>query len=67
MSKQGWVGVGMCVLLTFLKIKCTDKITIKVVSWFWPLASTPDRLSGLEFEVNEFEGIFHSQTLRGIP
>ncbi|KAE8552267.1 hypothetical protein EYB25_006161 [Talaromyces marneffei] len=26
-----------------------------VLSWFWPLASTPDRKSGLEFEVNEFE------------
>lgn len=34
----------------------TDMITIKVLSWFWPLASTPDRKSGLEFEVNEFEG-----------
>ncbi|KKZ63112.1 hypothetical protein EMCG_02489 [[Emmonsia] crescens] len=26
-----------------------------VVSWFWPLASTPHRGSGLEFEVNGFE------------
>ncbi|KUL82615.1 hypothetical protein ZTR_10259 [Talaromyces verruculosus] len=26
-----------------------------ILSWFWPLASTPDRKSGLDFEVNEFE------------
>jgi hypothetical protein len=56
MSKPGWVGVGMYVLLTILKIECTDRVTIKILSWFWPLASTPDRKSGLDFEVNEFEG-----------
>ncbi|KAL4803045.1 DHHC palmitoyltransferase-domain-containing protein [Aspergillus unguis] len=26
-----------------------------VISWFWPLARTPDRSTGLEYEVNGFE------------
>ncbi|OQE36897.1 hypothetical protein PENCOP_c011G04809 [Penicillium coprophilum] len=26
-----------------------------VISWFWPLAATPDRRSGWEFETNDFE------------
>ncbi|KAF7182952.1 hypothetical protein CNMCM7691_002696 [Aspergillus felis] len=26
-----------------------------VLSWFWPFAATPDRSTGLEFEVNGFE------------
>ncbi|KAJ5421318.1 hypothetical protein N7491_009763 [Penicillium cf. griseofulvum] len=26
-----------------------------VISWFWPLAATPDRRSGWEFEINDFE------------
>ncbi|GAA90398.1 palmitoyltransferase with autoacylation activity Pfa4 [Aspergillus luchuensis IFO 4308] len=29
--------------------------TANVLSWFWPLARTPDRRTGLEFEVNDFE------------
>ncbi|OKP07377.1 Palmitoyltransferase pfa4 [Penicillium subrubescens] len=26
-----------------------------IISWFWPLAATPDRKSGWEFEINDFE------------
>ncbi|THD00130.1 hypothetical protein EYZ11_000321 [Aspergillus tanneri] len=26
-----------------------------VISWFWPLARTPDRTTGLQYEVNDFE------------
>ncbi|KAL4925524.1 putative palmitoyltransferase with autoacylation activity Pfa4 [Aspergillus undulatus] len=29
--------------------------SINVLSWFWPLAKTPDRSTGLEYEVNGFE------------
>ncbi|KAL3478928.1 DHHC palmitoyltransferase-domain-containing protein [Aspergillus californicus] len=29
--------------------------SINVISWFWPFARTPDRTSGLEYEVNGFE------------
>jgi palmitoyltransferase len=28
----------------------------KVFGWFWPFSATPDRSTGLKFEVNEFEG-----------
>jgi palmitoyltransferase len=31
------------------------------ISWFWPLAATPDRRSGWEFETNDFEGTWRSQ------
>lgn len=33
---------------------------LQVLSWFWPFAATPDRNTGLEFEVNGFEGAFDS-------
>ncbi|KAJ5455602.1 Palmitoyltransferase pfa4 [Penicillium daleae] len=26
-----------------------------IISWFWPLAATPDRMTGWEFEINDFE------------
>jgi hypothetical protein len=29
---------------------------LQVISWFWPLAASPDRGSGWEFETNDFEG-----------
>jgi hypothetical protein len=29
---------------------------VQVLSWFWPFAATPDPSTGLEFEVNGFEG-----------
>lgn len=29
---------------------------LQILSWFWPLAASPTNDSGLEFEVNEFEG-----------
>ncbi|KAJ5118053.1 Palmitoyltransferase pfa4 [Penicillium atrosanguineum] len=29
--------------------------TINIFSWFWPFATTPDRKSGWEFPINEFE------------
>jgi palmitoyltransferase len=31
---------------------------MQVLSWFWPFAATPDRSTGLDFEVNGFEGLF---------
>lgn len=27
-----------------------------MISWFWPLAASPDRRTGWEFETNDFEG-----------
>lgn len=29
----------------------------QIFSWFWPFAATPDRKSGWEFPINDFEGI----------
>lgn len=31
--------------------------TLQIFGWFWPFSRTPDRRTGLEFEVNGFEGM----------
>ncbi|PGH14733.1 hypothetical protein AJ79_02899 [Helicocarpus griseus UAMH5409] len=36
-------------------IRCGMGGSSNIISWFWPLASTPPQGSGLEFEVNGFE------------
>lgn len=38
-----------------------------LLSWFWPLAASPSDYSGLEFEVNGFEGRkYSSEFIRGL-
>ncbi|OKL58377.1 Palmitoyltransferase pfa4 [Talaromyces atroroseus] len=39
----------------FSNIKAGMGGSWNVISWFWPFAATPDRKSGLDFEVNGFE------------
>lgn len=65
--KQG-MGGSSNVSLIRRKSYCL-KLThraIKILSWFWPFAATPSNISGIEFEVNEFEGKYnYAPSLRG--
>lgn len=52
-SRPEWAGVRMSVHPRRFLCNADE---VQVLSWFWPFAATPDRSTGLEFEVNGFEG-----------
>lgn len=35
---------------------------VKVIAWFWPFSATPCDRSGIEFEVNGFEGEYNGDS-----